>query len=151
MTESADTKFMQRALLLAQKAAEQGEVPVGAVLVHNQQIVAEGWNQSISRHDPSAHAEIMALRAGGQTLTNYRLVETSLYVTLEPCMMCYGAIVHARLARLVYAASDPKTGALGGAFDLPAISGSNHQPEVLGGVLAEQSATLLRDFFRARR
>ena len=143
---------MRRALELASHAEAQGEVPVGAVLVLGDEIVGEGWNQPIGRHDPSAHAEIMALRDAGQRLGNYRLPETTLYVTLEPCPMCAGAIVHARVGKVIYAASDPRSGAAGSVFDLlPSDQRFNHHTRAEGGLLAEESAQLLRQFFRARR
>ncbi len=150
MTE--DRMFMQHALGLARHAEAQGEVPVGAVLVLDGEIIGEGWNQPIGRHDPSAHAEIMALRDAGRRQQNYRLPETTLYVTLEPCPMCAGAIVHARVGQVIYGASDPRSGAAGSVFDLlPSDQGFNHLTEAEGGVLAEESAQLLRQFFRARR
>ncbi len=143
---------MQHALALAERAADQGEVPVGAVVVAEGRIIGEGWNQPIGRHDPTAHAEIVALRAAAQTLQNYRLPGTTLYVTLEPCPMCAGAIVHARVDRVVFATTDPRSGAAGSMFDLlPSDQRFNHYTQCEGGVLAEQSAMLLRDFFRARR
>ncbi len=143
---------MQRALELAHLAENQGEVPVGAVLVLENEIIGEGWNQPIGRHDPSAHAEIMALRDAGQRLQNYRLPQTTLYVTLEPCPMCAGAIVHARVGKLVFGARDPRSGAAGSVFDLlPSDQRFNHVTEAMGGVLADESAQLLRQFFRARR
>ena len=142
---------MQRALELAQQAEKYGEVPVGAVLVKNGEIIAEGWNQPISANDPTAHAEIMALRAGAQALDNYRLVDTTLYVTLEPCIMCMGAIIHARVQRLVYGASDPKAGAACSVYTIPADRKLNHHVDVEGGVLAEQCGGLLTEFFRQRR
>ncbi|WP_457676686.1 tRNA adenosine(34) deaminase TadA [Thiolapillus sp.] len=147
-----DRDYMQRALELAGHAETQGEVPVGAVLVRNGEIVGEGWNRPIGRHDPSAHAEIMALRDAGQRLRNYRLPDTTLYVTLEPCPMCAGAIVHARVGKVIFGASDPRTGAAGSVFDLlPSDARFNHRTEAEGGLLADQSAELLRQFFRARR
>lgn len=143
---------MQRALELARQAEAAGEVPVGAVLVRDGRIIGEGWNQPIGRHDPSAHAEIMALRAAGAHEQNYRLPDTTLYVTLEPCPMCAGAIVHARVARVVFAARDPRSGAAGSVFDLlPSDQRFNHRTSCEGGLLAEQAGQLLRDFFRARR
>ncbi|WP_456380492.1 tRNA adenosine(34) deaminase TadA [Thiolapillus sp.] len=149
---NADQVFMQRALELAHLAENQGEVPVGAVLVLENEIIGEGWNQPIGRHDPSAHAEIMALRDAGQRLQNYRLPQTTLYVTLEPCPMCAGAIVHARVGKLVFGARDPRSGAAGSVFDLlPSDQRFNHVTEAMGGVLADESAQLLRQFFRARR
>jgi tRNA(adenine34) deaminase len=149
--ESPDTHWMRRALELAQWAAREGEVPVGALLVKDGALIAEGWNRPIGRHDPSAHAEIQALRAAGQALANYRLPGTTLYVTLEPCPMCAGAIVHARVGRVVFAAPDPRTGAAGSVYNLLQSNELNHRCEVQGGVLAEESAALLRHFFRARR
>lgn len=145
-------RFMERALELARHAETQGEVPVGAVLVLDEKIIGEGWNQPIRRHDPSAHAEIMALRHAGQYQKNYRLPDSTLYVTLEPCPMCAGAIVHARVGRVIFGASDPRTGAAGSVFDLlPSDARFNHRTEVSGGLMADQSADLLRQFFRARR
>ncbi len=124
---------------------------MGAVLVRDDVLIAEGCNQPIAQHDASAHAEIAVIRAAGEVLHNYRLVGATLYVTLEPCAMCVGAMIHARIARVVFAASDPRTGALGGAFDLQAINHHNHRFEVTPGVLAEPSRELLQAFFRARR
>jgi len=147
-----DERFMRRALALAQHAAdEHEEVPVGAVLVTNGQIVGEGWNQSISHHDPSAHAEIRTLREAGTRLSNYRFPESSLYVTLEPCVMCAGAIVHARVGRVVYAAPDPKTGAAGSVFDTLISDRHNHRVDVAKGLCAAESSELLRSFFKQRR
>jgi len=146
-----DEIYMQRALALAQQAEIQGEVPVGAVLVHDNEIVGEGFNQVITLNDPSAHAEAMAIRAAGQRLNNYRLVGTTLYVTLEPCAMCAGMMTHARVQRLVYAAPDPRTGATGTAIEVLNHSSMNHKVEVTAGVLADVSADMLRQFFRSRR
>jgi len=146
-----DEDWMRHALELAHKAEAAGEVPVGAVIVLNGELIAEGWNQPISSSDPTAHAEIMALRAAGQKLDNYRLLDSELYVTLEPCPMCVGAMLHARIKRVIYAATDPKTGALGGAYDLLNSVAHNHSFEVTQGVLAEQSRDLLQTFFRERR
>ncbi|PHQ81830.1 MAG: tRNA adenosine(34) deaminase TadA [Coxiella sp. (in: Bacteria)] len=146
-----DIQFMQLALQQAQHAASEGEVPVGAVLVNEGQVIASGFNQPISSCDPTAHAEIKALRAGADTLRNYRLVGTTLYVTLEPCLMCLGAIVHARVKRLVYGASDPKVGAVERLFDRIDKAGLNHALETRGGVLADDCADLLTSFFRQRR
>ncbi|HPE60078.1 MAG: tRNA adenosine(34) deaminase TadA [Thiothrix sp.] len=143
--------WMQHALSLARRAAAQGEIPVGAVLVREGVLLAEGWNQPITCHDPSAHAELMALRAGGQVLQNYRLPDTTLYVTLEPCLMCTGAMIHARIGALVFGAFDPKTGAAGSAFDLLGDARHNHRIAVSGGVLADACAQVLQDFFRQRR
>lgn len=143
---------MRRALELAARAEQEGEVPVGAVLVMDGEIIGEGWNRPIVSHDPTAHAEIMALRAAAATRENYRLPGTSLYVTLEPCPMCAGAIVHARVDRVVFATVDPRSGAAGSTFDLlPSDERFNHYTRCEGGVLAEESATMLRAFFRARR
>jgi len=142
---------MRRALTLAQRAAEQGEVPVGAILVLNDIEIGSGWNQPIAAHDPTAHAEIMALRSAAQTLGNYRLPATTLYVTLEPCVMCAGAIIHARVARVVFGATDPKTGAAGSVFDTLLSPLHNHRVDVVGGVLAEECGMLLKSFFQARR
>ncbi len=143
---------MKRALELAQRAEAEGEVPVGAVLVREGQVIGEGWNRPIGERDPSAHAEIMALRDAGRRAGNYRLPGTTLYVTLEPCPMCAGAIVHARVSRVVFGASDPRTGAAGSVFDLlPSDSRFNHFTAVEGGLLAVDCGELLRAFFRARR
>lgn len=149
--ESPDIFWMRRALSLALLAAREGEVPVGAVLVKEGRMIAEGWNRPIGHHDPTAHAEIQALRAAGNNQQNYRLPGTTLYVTLEPCPMCAGAIVHARVARVVYAAADPRTGAGGSVFNLLQSGELNHRCEVEGGILAEDSSQLLRDFFRIKR
>jgi tRNA(adenine34) deaminase len=146
-----DERWMQLALELAHKAEAAGEVPVGCVIVRNGELLAEGWNQPIGTSDPSAHAEIIALRAAGLKLKNYRLLDTELYVTLEPCPMCVGAMLHARIKRVVYAATDPKTGALGGAYDLLNSVSHNHSFEVTRGVLAEQSRDMLTTFFKSRR
>ena len=152
MSEASDEAFMQRALELARCAWEEGEVPVGAVLVHEGEIVGEGWNRPIASHDPTAHAEVQALRAAGEKLGNYRLPGTRLYVTLEPCAMCAGAIVHARVAEVIYGATDPRAGAAGSVFDLlPSDERFNHRTACRGGVLAERAGQMLRDFFRERR
>ena len=143
--------WMRHALTLARRAWEEGEVPVGAVLVHNNQVIGEGWNRSIGRHDPTAHAEIMALRQGGLVLQNYRLLDSTLYVTLEPCVMCAGAMVHGRIGNLVFGARDAKTGAIGSLMDVVGHPGMNHQVMVTEGVLAEECSAMLSDFFRARR
>lgn len=144
-------RFMRRALELAQQAESQGEVPVGAVVVHNDQIVGEGFNQVISLNDPSAHAEAQAIRAAGQLLNNYRLVNTTLYVSLEPCAMCAGLITHARVKTLVFGASDPRTGATGTAIEVLNHASMNHKVEVVGGVLSTDCAAILQEFFRKRR
>ncbi|MES9940724.1 MAG: tRNA adenosine(34) deaminase TadA [Candidatus Thiodiazotropha sp. 6PLUC2] len=147
-----DEHFMQHALILAERAEQQGEVPVGALLVRQGRVLGEGWNQPISSNDPTAHAEIVALRDAAVHECNYRLPDTTLYVTLEPCPMCAGAIVHARVKRVVYAAPDPKGGAAGSVFDLlPTDDRFNHRVEVDGGLLKERSAKLLQDFFRRKR
>ncbi len=142
---------MRYALRLAERAEAMGEVPVGALVALNDQCLAEGWNQPIALNDPSAHAEIVALRAAGRVLNNYRLPGCTLYVTLEPCLMCLGALVHARIARVVFAAADSKRGALGGECDLSKLPVLNHRLEWRGGVLAEASAELLKSFFQIRR
>jgi tRNA(adenine34) deaminase len=150
MTE--DETWMRRALALAGRAAAAGEVPVGAVLVKDGEAVGEGWNCPIGEQDPSAHAEIRALRDAGRRLGNYRLPGTTLYVTLEPCPMCAGAIVHARVARVVYGAPDPKAGACGSVFELlPSDGRFNHRVACLGGLLEEPCGAILREFFRNRR
>jgi len=146
-----ETQFMREALRLAAEAARMGEVPVGAVVVRDGQVIGRGFNAPIGNCDPSAHAEIAALRDAARLLGNYRLADCSLYVTLEPCVMCAGAIQHARIARLVYGAADPKTGACGSVVDLFAEPRLNHHASVTGGVLADQSAALLQGFFACRR
>lgn len=142
---------MRRALELAQRAEAEGEVPVGAVLVREGAMIGEGWNRPIAEHDPSAHAEIRALRDAGRRVGNYRLAGSTLYVTLEPCPMCVGALVHARVARIVFAAPDLRTGACGGAMDLVRAPVHNHRIEVDAGPYGEEAASLLRAFFRRRR
>jgi tRNA(Arg) A34 adenosine deaminase TadA len=147
-----DTQHMRRALQLAAHARDaENEVPVGAVLVHEGQIVGLGWNRNITLHDPTAHAEIMALRAAGEKLANHRIVGATLYVTLEPCAMCAMALVHARIGRVIYAATDPKTGAAGSVFDTLVSDRHNHRVLVQGGLLAAESGAMLREFFRSRR
>jgi tRNA(adenine34) deaminase len=146
-----DHYYMAKAYALAERAAADQEVPVGAVLVKGDQIIAQGWNRSIAETDPTAHAEVVALRQGAQYLNNYRLLDTTLYVTLEPCLMCAGAMVHARVTRLVYGASDPRAGAVGGAFDALNAPGLNHRVAATGGVMAVPCAALLQAFFKARR
>ena len=146
-----DIEYMQAALALAEQAALAGEVPVGAVVVRDGTIVGRGHNAPISRHDPSAHAEIQAMRDAARNLGNYRLVGCTLYVTLEPCAMCCGAMQHARIARVVFGASDPKTGACGSVIDLMSEARLNHHAVVEGGVLADQCGMRLSQFFAARR
>jgi tRNA(adenine34) deaminase len=146
-----DQDFMQLALAQARHAWALGEVPVGAVVVKDGVVIAEGFNQPIGRHDPTAHAEIMALRAAAEKIGNYRLPGCELYVTLEPCVMCSGAMMHARLARVVYAAQDPKTGAAGSVLNLFEQEQLNHHTEVLGGVMADEAGAMLRGFFAERR
>jgi len=146
-----DTQWMTHALTLAEKAQQHGEVPVGAVIVLNDEVIGEGWNQPISKHDPTAHAEILALRMACERMNNYRLPGATLYVTLEPCIMCAGAIVHARIQRVIFSASEPKTGAAGSCIDIFNISQLNHKVQCEQGLLASQSSQLLRDFFKARR
>ena len=147
-----DELFMRQAITLAQRAEMEGEVPVGAVLVLDGKVIGEGWNRPITTSDPTAHAEIMALRDAGKNVVNYRLPDTTLYVTLEPCPMCAGAIVHARVKRVVYGATDPKGGAAGSVFNLlPSDDRFNHAVTAEGGVLADDCAELLRNFFRSRR
>ncbi len=146
-----DLHWMQYALNLAQRAWDAGEVPVGAVLVDETGILGEGWNQSIQCHDPSAHAEMQAIRAAGKKVGNYRHPGATLYVTLEPCPMCAGLLVHARIARLVYAADDPKTGAAGSIMNLLQEPRLNHQVEVVPGIMATECSSVLSDFFKWRR
>ena len=146
-----DERWMRHALALAQRAADSGEVPVGAVMVADGQILAEGYNRPITMHDPSAHAEMIALREAGLRRGNYRLPGTTLYVTLEPCMMCAGAIVHARISRLVFGAWDSKAGAVSSVYDVIARPRLNHALEWTGAVLEREAAEQLRAFFRSRR
>ena len=146
-----DQHWMQQALMLAERAAAAGEVPVGAVLVDGEDCIAEGWNQPIGRHDPTAHAEVVALRAAGVSQANYRLTGTTLYVTLEPCLMCVGAIVHARVQRLVFGAYDPKSGAVTSCMRGFDAAGLNHRVDWNGGVLADECGERLKAFFRSRR
>jgi tRNA(adenine34) deaminase len=144
-------RFMAEALAEAAVAGEAGEVPVGAVVVLDGGIVGRGFNHPIGSHDPTAHAEIAALRDAARRVGNYRLVGADLYVTIEPCAMCVGAMVHARIRHVVYGAPEPKAGALGSSVDLPAVASFNHRLEVTGGVLEQRCRELVRDFFRARR
>ncbi len=143
--------WMAEALALARRAEAEGEVPVAALLVRGEAIIGRGWNRNITWHDPTAHAEIVALREGGSKLSNHRLVDCTLYCTLEPCVMCAGALVHARVARVVYAARDPKTGADGSMFELLRDPRHNHRIEVIGGVMGEEAGAMLSEFFRRRR
>jgi tRNA(adenine34) deaminase len=151
MTTSSDEHFMARALECARRAAHDGEVPVGAVLVAGDAVIAEGWNRPISSTDPTAHAEIVALRAGALHLGNYRLGACTLYATLEPCPMCMGALLNARVTRLVFGAWDPKAGACGSVMDLSREPRLTHRIDVFGGVCSDQSAALLKAFFESRR
>ncbi len=148
---ASDIEFMRLAIEQAERAGRAGEVPVGAVLVHAGQIIATGANRPIGAHDPTAHAEIEALRGGGQALGGYRLTGTTLYVTLEPCAMCAAAIVHARVQRLVFGAWDPRAGAAGSIMNLFSLLALNHRVDAFGGVLMEECAALLRSFFEMRR
>ncbi|MDX1795999.1 MAG: tRNA adenosine(34) deaminase TadA [Hydrogenovibrio sp.] len=149
--EEKDRFWMRHALSLAKKAESEGEVPVGAVLVANDRMIAEGWNQTIQQNDPTAHAEVVALRKAGQALQNYRLPGLTLYVTLEPCPMCAGALVHSRIERLVVATKDPRTGAAGSLMNLVSHEGLNHQIETQFGVLEMEASELLTQFFRRKR
>jgi tRNA(adenine34) deaminase len=142
---------MRRALELAREAERVGEVPVGALIVGDGKVLSEGWNRPISSNDPTAHAEIVALRSAAQNAQNYRLTGATLYVTLEPCPMCAGAIVHARIARVVFGAADPLAGAAGSVANVFEIPTLNHHPEAVGGVLADECGAMLKEFFRARR
>jgi len=142
---------MRRALELARHAARDNEVPVGALLVLQEEVIGEGWNRPIAGHDPTAHAEIVALRAGAQRLRNYRLEHTTLYATLEPCVMCMGAVLNARVSRVVFGAWDQKAGACGSVVDLPRQPKLTHRIDVFGGVCSDESAALLRQFFETRR
>jgi tRNA(adenine34) deaminase len=147
----ADTEYMRHALVLAEQAKMAGEVPVGAVVVKDGEIIGRGFNAPISRHDPSAHAEIQALRDAAERVGNYRLVDCELFVTLEPCLMCAGAMMHARISRVVYGASDFKTGACGSVLDVFAEQRLNHHTAVQGGVLAAECSAMLSNFFAQRR
>lgn len=149
--QKTDEKWMAYALSLADKAELENEIPVGAVLIKDDQIIAEGWNLSILNHDACGHAEIMAIRNAGKALENYRLIDCTLYVTLEPCPMCAGALVHARIKRLVYGAGDYKTGAAGSVFDLVRSDKLNHQIEVTSGIHADECAMKISAFFKRRR
>jgi tRNA(adenine34) deaminase len=147
----SDEDFMRHALGLARRAQDEGEVPVGAVVVLDEKVIGEGWNRPISASDPTAHAEIQAMRAAASTRKNYRLVGATLYVTLEPCAMCVGAMFHARIRRVVFGAADPKTGAAGSTLNLFEEKRLNHHALVQGGVLAAECGALLSDFFASRR
>jgi tRNA(adenine34) deaminase len=151
MPPRTDIDFMRVALEQAAIAQANGEVPVGAVLVHGGEVIAAGANRPIATHDPTAHAEIEALRAAGKALNSYRLTDTTLYVTLEPCVMCASAIVHARIKRLVFGAWDPRAGAAGSIVDVFALQGLNHRVDVFGGVLMEECGERLKSFFGERR
>jgi tRNA(adenine34) deaminase len=151
LAEGRDALFMRAALAHAQSAARRGEVPVGAVLVRDEQIIAGAGNNPVASHDPTAHAEILALRAAGEALASYRLTDTTLYVTLEPCVMCASAIVHARVRRLVFGAWDPKAGGAGSIANVFTLAGLNHRVDVFGGVLMDECAALLQEFFVQRR
>jgi len=151
MQAELDRQFMQQAIEQAQLAALAGEVPVGAVLVRDGQVISKAFNKPITNHDPSAHAEMLALRQAADVEQNYRLPGTTLYVTLEPCTMCAGAMLHARVDRIVYGAPDPKTGAAGSVVDVFASKQINHQTSVNGGIMAEECGQLLKTFFKERR
>lgn len=146
-----DIAFMREALRLAQMAADAGEVPVGAILVRKGQVIGRGFNQPVRTHDPSAHAEICALRDAGQVVGNYRLPDATLYVTIEPCTMCYGAIIHARVKRLVFGAAEPRYGAVISGQKLLDNGHFNHRPDVLSGVLETECAQMMKQFFAAKR
>ena len=146
-----DQRYMRMAIEQAQLAAQSGEVPVGAVLVKDGEVIAKAFNKPIANHDPSAHAEMLALRAAALAEENYRIPGSTLYVTLEPCAMCSGAMLHARIDRVVYGAPDPKTGAAGSVLDLFASKQINHQTSVEGGIMGEECGQMLRDFFKGRR
>jgi tRNA(adenine34) deaminase len=146
-----DETWMRRALALAENARAEGEVPVGAVVVRDDELLGEGWNRPIATHDPTAHAEILALRAAAAAAGDYRLGGSTLYVTLEPCPMCAAAMAHARIGRLVFGAWDPRQGAAGSAFDLVTAPAMNHRVDAFGGVLSEECGALLRRFFADRR
>lgn len=151
METHSDAYWMAKALAMARHAQAQDEVPVGAVVVQDNQLLAEGWNQPITSHDPTAHAEIIALRAAAKVLKNYRVLNTTLYVTLEPCAMCIGAILHARVSRLVFGANDPRAGAIQSVFKIANEPRLNHRIDWQGGIMAEECGDILRSFFRNRR
>jgi len=146
-----DEKWMTHAIKLAEHAESIDEVPVGAVIVKDNKIISAGWNQPITSNDPTAHAEVIALRAAAQAIENYRLVDTTLYVTLEPCAMCAGALIHARVKRVVFGATDPRTGAAGSMFNILNTTKLNHTIEVEHGVLEKECAQLLKEFFKKKR
>jgi len=150
-TLDVDESFMRFALIEAQKSKSLDEVPVGAIIVMNNKVISRGHNLSISQNDPTSHAEINALRSAGNKVGNYRLTGATLYVTLEPCAMCYGAIVHARISRLVFGAYDPKTGVCGSSTNLHEQACFNHTPNILGGILEVECSLILKDFFKKRR
>lgn len=150
--KDSDEKWMQHAIALAQRAGKANEIPVGAIMVLDENIIGEGWNQPIGRHDPTAHAEIIALRQACDTLQNYRLsTGVRLYVTLEPCVMCAGALIHARITRVIYGAADPRSGAGGSVFNILNTDRLNHRTHITGGVSHQQCSDLLQEFFKARR
>ena len=146
-----DEEWMQYALQLAKKSEERDEVPVGAIIVYKNKIIGEGWNQPISSNNPTAHAEIMALQDAGEKIGNYRLLDSTMYVTLEPCVMCAGAMVHARIAKLVYAVDDQKTGACGSVFNMIQAEELNHNTEIKKGVLEKECQALIKNFFKEKR
>ena len=146
-----DEEWMQQAFQLAKKSEGQGEVPVGAIIVYQNEIIGKGWNQPILLHDPTAHAEIIALREAGRKMHNYRLLESTMYVTLEPCAMCAGAIVQARISSLVYAVEDKKTGACGSVFNIVQTEELNHSVEITKGILERECQTLIKNFFKEKR
>ena len=148
---NSDEEWMQYALQLAKKSEERDEVPVGAIIVYKNKIIGEGWNQPILSNNPTAHAEIMALKDAGEKIGNYRLPESTMYVTLEPCVMCAGAIVHARVAKLVYAVKDDKTGACGSVFNITQADKLNHRVRIEKGILEKECRTLIQDFFKEKR
>jgi tRNA(adenine34) deaminase len=149
--ERADVEFMREALRAARRGAASGEVPVGAVVVAEGRVIASAHNEPIARHDPTAHAEVLAIREAGRAMASYRLLGARLYVTAEPCVMCCGAIVSARIEHVIYGAADPKAGAVESLYRILADARLNHRPRVTGGVLADECAELLREFFRSRR
>ena len=148
---TTDIGFMQLAITQAKIAQSLGEVPVGCVIVKDGIVIASGYNRQIIDNDPTAHAEIVALKNAGKVVENHRLIDTTLYVSLEPCVMCFGAIIHARISKVVFATSDAKTGSCGGCADLGASACFNHKPQIIGGVLADECRELLQNFFRAKR